>query len=65
MKMSEWIPCKERMPADKGKYLVTVLTESGERRVRYKMSIDRWDFNPEGEIIAWMPLPEPYEVGGA
>lgn len=62
---SNWIPCSERLPDEYGNYLVT----SDE-------DVDIGTFNPntakwsgcdaEGfywvyDIIAWMPLPDPYK----
>lgn len=68
----KWIPCSERLPEADGQYLITVkykpeadyediYAEHGE------WTDGRWDmfcFGHCGEvedIIAWMPLPEPYE----
>ena len=68
----EWIPCSERLPEESGQYIITVkyvhvdgyedlYAEHGE------WDGDRWDmfcFGHCGEvedIIAWMPLPEPYK----
>ena len=67
-----WIPCSERLPEESGQYIITVkyvhvdgyedlYAEHGE------WDGDRWDmfcFGHCGEvegIIAWMPLPEPYQ----
>lgn len=66
-----WIPCSERLPEESGQYLITVkykpvdgyediYAEHGE------WNGEKWDmfcFGHCGEvenIIAWMPLPEPY-----
>lgn len=73
---SPWIPCSERLPEEDGQYLITVkykhvdgyddiYAEHGE------WADGRWDmfcFGHCGEvenIIAWMPLPEPYKKGEA
>ncbi len=58
-----WIPVTERMPEEDGLYLVTV-DASGERyRILQIYDAGRWVFSDE-DIIAWMPLPEPYEAAG-
>lgn len=72
LEQTTWIPCSERLPEENGQYLITVkykpeadyeniYAEHGE------WTDGRWDmfcFGHCGEvedIIAWMPLPEPYE----
>ena len=56
----QWIPRSERLPEDNGEYLVT----------RYAKNVYRYvdivkKTNTSGDmardIIAWIPLPEPYE----
>ena len=66
-----WIPCSERLPEENGQYLITVkyvhvdgyddiYAEHGE------WTNGKWDMFCFGHcgkvenIIAWMPLPEPY-----
>lgn len=71
-----WIPVSERLPEAGIRYQVTF--ESGEvgyADFRNKIffydgsakdnvwEIDRY-YEDDGEVIAWMPLPEPYEGGG-
>lgn len=61
-----WIPVSERLPEKGGAYLVTtkwkgsysgdVYTETN--MAVYKEKQKEWDC---AGIIAWMPLPEPYE----
>lgn len=65
----QWIPVSERLPDD-GE--LVLLTFEGSEKVDMETAIydvkygfattQRWyvEFN---EIIAWMPLPEPYKVG--
>lgn len=63
----EWIPCSERLPNKIGRYLATIQFPTDfEKKYR---SIDKVVFeiypettrwNCEGEVIAWMPLPEPF-----
>ena len=55
-KQGEWIPCSERLPevgvsvivTSKGGYVYTSNIAHGE-----------WDYG--GDVIAWMPLPDPWE----
>ena len=61
-----WIPCSERLPETSGTYLVSGMWESGRVAVgdcEYT-SYDgyfntAWNF----DVLAWMPLPEPYREG--
>lgn len=65
----KWIPYSERLP----ELNVPVLTQwgvyySGEIRIEilYLNELGRWNGNlgePNGKVIAWMPLPTPYEKG--
>ena len=70
----KWIPCSERLPMQTGEYLVTVEMEGvifvekyeftptpngwADPDIRYRDAINWNDY-----VIAWQPLPEPYEVG--
>ena len=62
LRISEWIPCSERLPEKDGAYLCTMDGElCGEEKPFTGMcgiENDVWD-EPEN-VIAWMPLPEPY-----
>jgi hypothetical protein len=59
-----WIPVSERLP-EEGRYLTTII--NGE--LRYEMICDyyengRWcpdDQCASDNVVAWMPLPKPYE----
>lgn len=66
----QWIPCSERLPEPR----MAVLGYAPRYQNIYALyydSVDGWmlwspvrdDFfpNSQGEIVAWMPLPEPYE----
>ena len=60
-----WIPCSERLPELKTECLITFLSWSGYPVI----DIDSYDYDGEDgwfthmdKVIAWMPLPEPYEV---
>ena len=61
---SEWIPCSERLPEEGGNYLVSGVWGSGKEAVgECDFSVNdgyfrtAWNF----DVIAWMPLPEPYK----
>jgi hypothetical protein len=61
---NKWIPCKVRLPEENGVYIV-----SYEDSVRLLAWFNgKWFFHPSnparketGTVIAWQPLPEPYE----
>lgn len=53
----KWIPVSERLPEENGYYLTTTMY--------HEVYCDFWEedrFNRTEEIIAWMPLPEPYKA---
>ena len=64
--MTKWIPITEGMPQERGAYLVS--TSMGDVGIA---ECD-WDYEDgmlwsaeyldADDIVAWMPLPEPYEV---
>lgn len=69
-----WIPVSERLPNDDGDYLVCMTWDS--HKMDVLMWADGWNcvrlFNGEvdrsseidgTDILAWMPLPEPYKGG--
>lgn len=65
--MSEWIPVSERLPEEDGEYLVTVLDSySGRPFVDISHyfigNVNNNGFYKAYEVMAWMPLPEPYKV---
>lgn len=60
-----WIPCSERLPELRTECLITFLSWSGYPVI----DIDSYDYDGEDgwfshmdKVIAWMPLPEPYEA---
>ena len=69
LKESRWIPCSEKLP----EVNISVLAQwgiyySGENRIDilYLNEFGRWHGDsgePNGKVIAWMPLPTPYEKG--
>lgn len=66
--MSEWILCEDRLPDKAGEYLVTYRPcYWDDVRDEVKTGIDSfrgkttWAKKKYQRVIAWMPLPEPYE----
>lgn len=64
----KWIPVAEALPEEMDRILVTIVRSDGEKRVRsghyYKGYFmmdngDTWN-GTDKEVIAWMPLVEPY-----
>lgn len=62
---NDWIPCEERLPEQSGLYLITVITND---KTHTKAGIDffydasYWNYYG-GNVVAWMPLPEPWKGG--
>lgn len=61
--VQRWIPCNERLPEESGNYLVTAMWKG-----RPEVDMDYWQFDCMwddwgDEVIAWMPLPEPWKGG--
>lgn len=61
----KWIPCSESLPKKIGCYLVTI--DYGDcgtatSMVWYHGKSFGWDFRCSDNVIAWQPLPEPYET---
>jgi hypothetical protein len=67
----EWIPTSERQPKENGNYLAFYRTSDGAASLEFMM-VDHcnagggWLHEKSGrkaynKVIAWMPLPEPYE----
>ena len=67
----KWIPVSEALPKDMDRLLATIVRSDGSKRVRsghyYKglFSMDNGDVwnETDEEILAWMPLVEPYKEG--
>ncbi len=68
--MLHWIPCSERLPEHSERYLVSVL-DGIDRRTTVAPYLPRsrtWSLTGRmayWKVIAWMPLPEPYQEGRA
>lgn len=72
----QWIPCSDRLPEENGTYLVYAPEYRGgsSRGKEYhdgimfaifkagKWSIEHGYYSRPNCVLAWMPLPEPYEV---
>lgn len=59
-----WIPCSERLPEHRLYVLVTYKYEYGlidNGITWYSETENKW--NTFREVIAWMPLPDPYKGG--
>lgn len=72
-----WIPCSERLPEeDDYKSCIECMygavwyfTENGTMGLGYYYeSVKEWsttdDLKTDGKVVAWMPLPEPYQEKG-
>lgn len=61
---TDWIPVEERLPEESGFYFVTA--DFGEQvstaNCHFDKKIEKW-WATMYEVIAWMPLPEPYKNG--
>lgn len=63
----KWTPCSERLPEKHGYYIV--MTDGSHNSVIDIAEFGRcgnliWGWNKASEVIAWMPLPEPYKEEG-
>ena len=54
--VNQWIPCKERLPKEDGKYLTTC---EGIEIAQIRLFEGEWD--SIAKVIAWCELPKPYE----
>lgn len=56
-----WIPCSERLPEKFGAYLVSRKGCSRPDISLYNEKFKQWSWE---DVIAWQPLPEPYQPKG-
>lgn len=64
----QWIPCSERLPRTEDFMIITMLDDSGDIPIIYSdfgwyASVGGFwvvDNETRKDVIAWMPLPEPY-----
>ena len=68
-KVPEWTPVSESQPEEDGEYLVTWTTSRSKRPLLEicEYSCGEWDIDngsaySDAQVIAWMPLPEPYKA---
>lgn len=58
--MEKWIPCSKWLPEENGHYLITAKYGTGLYVTCDDYYVYGWDDWGE-DVIAWMPLPEPYK----
>ena len=66
--VSEWVPCSDRLPTKSGSYLVTVPIDDRAyvdalnfHKGKFYECDSEWGDIEYDDVIAWMPLPKPYE----
>ena len=63
-----WIPCSERLPKESGEYLTFVNYDDDEFIAIDEFDCEgimtKWNCTPNYHVIAWQPLPEPYQQKG-
>ena len=58
----QWIPCSEKLPEEDGDYLVTFSLMGVNFPIEVCAYEDgKWDKYLYDGVLAWMPLPKPYE----
>ncbi len=65
---TQWIPVSERLPEESEYYIITANDGVGHRTTFAKFQKKAKSWNLTGarsywRVIAWMPLPEPYQKG--
>ena len=59
-----WIPCSERLP-EKDMWCLATFESGNVDKIQYLVT-NNWGWNGEVEnnrVVAWKPLPEPYQKG--
>lgn len=64
-----WIPVSERLPEETGKCIVTAFdgVKSRSTYAHFQKTVGNFILTGRRSawrVIAWMPMPEPYEAGG-
>ena len=66
--VNQWIPCSERLPDEKGEYLVTYhpcYWDNVQQDIKVGIDSFRgktsWAKKKHQRVIAWQPLPEPWK----
>lgn len=59
--VNQWIPCSEHQPKRCAFYIVTDSNEVDEAYYNSDGRWFSWDGNKLKDVVAWMPLPEPYK----
>ena len=72
LEKERWIPVSERLPEERGLYIVTekvYCVDDREHTGRFNLMTEQVEFDNGKwrkahfyEVIAWMPLPEPYKA---
>jgi hypothetical protein len=59
--VNQWIPCEERLPKENEEVYVTLINYTGERMTSVDVFENGKFYHHSKNVIAWQPLPEPYE----
>lgn len=60
LEQTSWIPVSERLPEEDGMYLISTCMNCIDTCLFYKDDDEYLWVDYEDSVIAWMPLPEPY-----
>lgn len=63
-KTRKWIPCSEQLPQNDEYVLCCTRRKNGTRGIvigYYLREAERWACGMNSNVVAWMPLPEPYK----
>lgn len=63
MMTEQWIPTTDEMPEEGEYVLVTCVTKKGRRSVVRSYWTGGYWAGTMAEVVAWMPLPEPFGGG--